>query len=102
MSKEASIFEYTEIIIPAHESTLVETLNRIPFYGEGTKERRALILAAKLNELHIQYLKLRIKELQGDADSVRGQIAMNKAQELAVQTEFDDLGIDVRDLLVRK
>lgn len=98
MTKEASVFEYREIIIPLHEEELKRDLVRIQKYPPESIERAALILAARLKEIHIQYIKLHIIELQGGSLEVSEAIKTNKRLENKVRLELEAINIDVRDL----
>lgn len=98
MKREASIFEYETIIIPLYEEELQRDLIRLQKYPSGTLEREALVLAAQLKEIHIQYLKLHIVELRCKSDKVIEAIKRNKEMEDKVRSELDKLNLDVRDL----
>lgn len=99
MTKEASAFEYSEIIIPMHEEEMERDLIRAQKYPSGSVEREALVLSARLKEIHIQYLKLHIVELGGTTDKVREDIKNNKKLEDEVRRELEKLNIDVRIIL---
>lgn len=98
MKREASPFEYKEIIIPLHEEEVEKDLIRAQKYPDDSIERKALILSARLKEIHVQYLKLHIVELEGDPDSVSSDINQNKVLQEEVEKELYALDIDVRDL----
>ena len=98
MSKEATPFEYREIIIPIHEEELEREMIRLQRYPVDSVERQALVLSARLKEIHIQYLKLHIVELEGGPDKVSEEIKKNKILEDEVRAELEKLNIDVREL----
>jgi hypothetical protein len=98
VKKEATVFEYQEIIIPLHEQEVESNLMKANKYPAESIERKALILAARLKEIHVQYLKLHIVELEGNADSVSKEINENKILEEKVKKELEELDIDVREL----
>lgn len=98
MKREASPFEYREIIIPLHEEEVERDLIRAQKYPDDSIERKALILSARLKEIHVQYLKLHIVELEGNPDKVSSDIKANKALQEEVEKELYSLDLDVRDL----
>lgn len=93
MKREASPFEYKEIIIPLHEEEVEKDLIRAQKYPDDSIERKALILSARLKEIHVQYLKLHIVELEGDPDSVSSDINQNKVLQEEVEKELYALDI---------
>jgi len=98
MKREASVFEYETIIIPLHEEELQRDLIRAQKYIPGSGKREALILSARLKEIHIQYLRLHIIELKGAPEKVQEAIMKNKKIENEVREELERLSLDVRDL----
>lgn len=99
MTKEASVFEYEEIIIPMHETLVRDYLRKASLYEPDSIERRALLISARLIELHIQYLRYRIVELRDISRCMNKLIVQNKKREIKLREELNNLGIDIRDLL---